>query len=356
MAQVRAAALTNYIDVARFVGLDPYAMLKRARISPAMLDDPDGRLPRAAVNDLLTDSAREANCISFGLMMAESRSLAHLGAISLVIRHQETVRGVVESLARYQHLMGDTITLTLEDRGPDVAFVMGIVAGNGTLQRQGLELAMGILCRAIVAVSGARWHPEAVHFTHPAPGDPAVHNRVFGAPLVFNSDFNGFISSRAALDARYSTSDAEMARYAETYLDLLSPSTATASPAQQVRRSLDLMLPLGRATLEQVSENLGMPPRTLQRLLEKEGHSFASLLGAVRRELAVDYLTHSANAVGDVARMIGYSTPSSFTRWFYGEFGVTPASWRAGERPPGNGQPTMTAHPARTSRGARSAA
>ena len=49
MAQVRAAALTNYIDVARFVGLDPYAMLKRARISPALLEELDaaeGRLER----------------------------------------------------------------------------------------------------------------------------------------------------------------------------------------------------------------------------------------------------------------------------------------------------------------------
>lgn len=355
MAQVRAAALTNYIDVARFVGLDPYAMLKRARISPAMLEDPDGRLPRAAVNDLLTDSAREANCISFGLMMAESRSLAHLGAISLVIRHQETVRGVVQALSRYQHLLGDTITLAMEDRGPDVAFVMGIAPGHGTIHRQGVELAMGILCRAIVAVSGERWHPKAVHFTHPAPGDLAVHNRVFGAPLVFNSDFNGFISDRAALDARYSTTDAEMARYAETYLDLLSPSTATASTSQQVRRSLDLMLPLGRATLEQVSENLGMPPRTLQRLLEKEGQSFGALLNTARRELAIDHLTHSSHPVSEIARMIGYSTPSSFTRWFYGEFGVTPASWRAGERPPGSGHAAPPI-PARTSRGTRSAA
>ena len=339
MAQVRAAALTNYFDVARFVGLDPLAMLKRARINPAMLGDPDGMLPRSAVNFLLTESAREANCISFGLMMAESRSLAHLGAISLVLRHQETVRGVIQSLSRYQHLMGDTISVTMEDRGDDIALVMGIAPGVGTIHRQGLELAMGILCRAIVTVSGERWHPKAVHFTHPAPGDPAVHNRVFRAPLVFNSDFNGMTSTRAALDARYSTSDAEMARYAETYLDLLSPSTATASVTRQVQRSLDLMLPLGRATLEQVSENLAMPPRTLQRLLDKEGHSFASLLNNVRRELALDHLSNSSRSVGEIARMIGYTTPSSFTRWFYAEFGLTPASWRAGERPPASPAP-----------------
>lgn len=356
MAQVRAAALTNYFEVARFVGLDPNAMLKRARINPAMIGDPDGRLSRNAVNFLLTESAREANCISFGLMMAESRGLAHLGAISLLMRHQETVRGVIDAATRYQHLMGDTVTLVLEDRGADVALHIGVQPGAGTIERQGLELAMGVLCRAIVAVSGDRWRPEAVHFRHPAPGDLAVHRRVFKVPLVFNSDFNGFLTTNAALDLRYSTADAEMARYIETWLDMLAPSTATASTTQQVRRSLDIMLPLGRATLEQVSENLGTPPRTLQRLLEKEGHSFASLLNAVRREKATDQLGHSNRSLGEIARMIGYATPSSFTRWFYAEFGLTPGSWRAGDRPPAKDEPASPRHAVRTSRGERSAA
>jgi len=356
MAQVRAAALTNYFEVARAVGLDPNAMLKRARINPAMIGDPDGRLSRNAVNFLLTESAREANCISFGLMMAESRGLAHLGAISLLMRHQETVRGVIDATKRYQHLMGDSVTLTTEDRGAEVAVVIGIQPGAGTIERQGLELAMGILCRALVAVSGERWRPDAVHFRHPAPGDLAVHRRVFGVPLVFNSNFNGFLTTPAALDARYSTADAEMARYVETYLDMLAPSAATASTTQQVRRSLDLMLPFGRATLEQVSENLGTPPRTLQRLLEKEGYSFASLLNTVRREMATDHLTHSSRSLGEIARMIGYATPSSFTRWFYTEFGLTPGSWRAGERPVANDSPAPPPRPGRTSRGERSAA
>jgi AraC-like DNA-binding protein len=332
MAQVRAAALINYFEVARFVGIDPLAMLKRARINPAILEQPDARISRRSANLLLNESARAANCIAFGLMMAESRSLSQLGAISLLLRHQETVRGVVEALGRYRHLIGDTIDMSVEDRGDDVALGVHIVTGSGSIERQGIELAMGILCRAIVAASRGRWQPQAVHFMHPAPGDMAVHRRVFGAPLVFDSDFNGFISTRAAIDAPFSTTDAEMARYAETYLDQLPSDTASASPAERVRRALDLMMPLGRATLEQVSENIGMPPRTLQRLLDKEGQSFASLLNAARRETAVDRLEHTNASLGEIARVVGYATPSSFTRWFFAEFGTTPGAWRAGER------------------------
>jgi len=50
-------ALTNYIEVARFAGLDPYEMLRGARINPDQLIDPECRIPARARADVV-DSAR----------------------------------------------------------------------------------------------------------------------------------------------------------------------------------------------------------------------------------------------------------------------------------------------------------
>src|SRR6185503_10060864 len=80
LPRVRAVSLTNYFEVARFVGLDPYEMLRRANISPTALADPDHLLASAPVTKLLEDSARESGCLSFGLLMAEPRSVASVGA------------------------------------------------------------------------------------------------------------------------------------------------------------------------------------------------------------------------------------------------------------------------------------
>jgi len=41
-----------------------------------------------------------------------------------------------------------------------------------------------------------------------------------------------------------------------------------------------------------------------------------------------------------VASLLGYSSPSSFTRWFAGSFGVSPQLWRANQRGQG-GPPAM---------------
>ena len=62
LPQVRAAALTNYVEVARFCGLDPDAMLRRARINPAILTDPDDPVAANVVGKLLEASARESGC------------------------------------------------------------------------------------------------------------------------------------------------------------------------------------------------------------------------------------------------------------------------------------------------------
>ena len=45
----RAVMLTGYLEVARFVGLDPYKMLARAGLSAAALQDPENWLPGSRV-------------------------------------------------------------------------------------------------------------------------------------------------------------------------------------------------------------------------------------------------------------------------------------------------------------------
>jgi AraC-like DNA-binding protein len=332
--QVHSQALTNYFEVARFVGLDPYAMLRRFRISPAMLDDPDATLPSGAVADLLEASARESGCDSFGLLMAESRTLSSLGPLSLLLAHQGNARDVLESLVDYQSVLNEVMTLDIEheaarDGEPLTIIRAGFVGGPDG--RQAVELLMAIICRTVSEVVSGRWHPDLAYFRHAAPANTTHHMRIFQCPLVFDADFNGLVCAEAALDAPNPAAESAMARHAKRYLDMLVPDPADGSLSERARRALYLLLPAGRASLEQVGANLGLHPRALQRQLEREGRTFATLLNEVRRELALRYLASPTHSVGSVAQLTGYATPSSFSRWFAAEFGMAPAQWRAEE-------------------------
>lgn len=326
--EVRAAALTNFIETARSVGLDPYALLREARIHPEALVDPEHPLPLAPVAWILEESARRAHCDGFALLMAESRSLGSLGPLSLLLAHQPDARRVIDGLVRYQSLLAEALVLSHE--ASDGMLIVRADLADGRVGPQAIELAIGIGCRVIAAAIGGRWRPESVHFRHARPSDVRVHHRLFQCEIVFDSDFAGWVCSEGGLAAANNpVCDPELARHAERYLDLMLAERSTGSIEDRVRRAIYLMLPSGGANLERVAEALGLHPRALQRQLEKEGRPFAMLLNNVRRELAMRHLATMTQNVTAVALMTGYATPSAFTRWFRSQFGVAPAHWRA---------------------------
>jgi AraC-like DNA-binding protein len=325
--QIRATILTNYAEVARFAGLDPARMIREVGLDPSILDASEQMIAAAPVIRLLDLSARRANCPQFGLLMAESRSFASLGAISLLLRHQGSVRQVIETLIRYQSLFGDAITIALEDMGETARFRAKYADGFQSVQVT--ELHMGIAHQTLTAAVSGRWNPRSAHFMHPAPKELGVHHRLFQCALVFDSDYDGFECGSAAINASNPGARTSMARYAEQYLDTIVPDPAGAPVTARVRRAVYLLLPTGRATLDQVGRNLGVQPRALQRRLAEERRTFEAILVDVRRELVLRYLARPALPIGVIARLAGYSSPSAFTRWFAGEFGASPAAWRA---------------------------
>jgi AraC-like DNA-binding protein len=326
MPQVRGAALTNYQQVARFVGLDPTAMLRDVGLDPGLLAAPERPVRADLVAELLERSAERSGCAHFGLLMAESRSLASVGPVSLVFKLKETAGQLIEAIVRYQALYGRAIHLRLEHSGT-LLIVHAELAGAAR-QRQAIELLLGYVCRCIQAVVGRNWSPESVHFTHSAPERVTIHRRVFCCPVVFDNAFNGFVCTREETDAANPAGDAQLAAHAERIAQLLMPPAESWTVAEKADRALRLLLPVGRGTLEQVADNLGMTPRSLQRQLDREGSRFADLLNTVRRELAQLYLANGHHSIGAVAEMTGYQSASAFSRWFCAEFGEPPLAWR----------------------------
>jgi AraC-like DNA-binding protein len=213
-----------------------------------------------------------------------------------------------------------------------------LVGAKPARSRQGIELAIGVVFRMFRALLGPLWKPRRVQFTHAAPQNLSVHRRIFGPNLSFGGEFNGIVCDAADLDRPNPSADPAMASHAERYVDSL-PGARAPGVAQDVRRAIVELLPRGRASIEQVAQALGTHPRALQRMLG-DGESFSGLLNDARRELALRYLENPAYSLTQVAELLGYGFPSSFSRWFAAEFGSSPRRWRsersaAGARAPG---------------------
>lgn len=330
MQQMRAVTLSGYVEVANSVGLDGLRMLRQGGISLESLEDPENRLPAAAVVRLLERSAEESGCESIGLLMAERRTFASLGPISLLLERLPNPRAVVRACMVFQRHLNDVVTIGLEEVEDTCLIKLDLWPGYWGAQM--LDLLIGTAYQVLTGASGGRWKPACVHTMRKEPEDLAVWRRMFPMGVEFENNFSGFSCSNASMQIPNPLADEAMARNAHRLLRLLPVSSGSEPIGDKVRRTISLLLPSGRATVDQVAGQLGLSARSLQRRLDEEGLQFAELLSGVRQELATAYLANSARPVTSVAALLGYSSPSSFTRWFAGAFGVAPQVWRANQR------------------------
>jgi AraC-like DNA-binding protein len=144
----------------------------------------------------------------------------------------------------------------------------------------------------------------------------------------FEHDFTGLVLYTRDLDARNKLADPLMQPYARQFLDSVVAPRAT-TPSDRVRQVIELLLPVGRCSMDQVAKSLDMDRRILQRRLAAEDQSFSGILHATRAALAERYLNNDRYSMTEVSQLLGFEAPSAFSRWFSQQFGVSPTKWRA---------------------------
>ena len=81
--------------------------------------------------------------------------------------------------------------------------------------------------------------------------------------------------------------------------------------------------------LDQVAANLNVSGHSLRRHLRHEGSGYQKLLDEFRRDVAIEKLHVQHVSVADVAALLGFSEPRSFTRAFKQWTGVPPSAYVA---------------------------
>jgi AraC-like DNA-binding protein len=328
---IRGACLTGYGEVARSLGLDPFALAREAGVDRAWLADPDIKIPVEAPARLLEMSAAAAGVEDFGLRMAETRSISNLGPVALAVRDMATVREAVEAAIRYVSLHNEALLVALEATGDVVIFKCDLLAERRAFGRQAIELVVGVAHRLVRQLSGGAWRSCPVWFSHGPPADMASHLRLFGPWVEFGRDCNGVVLEARDLGAPLPVPDPAMARHVKQYLEPLL-ATREVSLVDQVRRLIGDGLASHRASNDQVASRLGMTRRTLHRRLAREGETFAAIVNAVRVDLARRHIDDRGLPLSEVAHRLGFSELSGFSRWFRGQFGCSPMSWRQARR------------------------
>jgi AraC-like DNA-binding protein len=299
---------------------------------------PDAWIPAAAVARLLHLSAAESKRADFALRLAQQRRLATLGPLSIVLREEPDLRHALQLLIRHEHSYNEALRMDLDQVGGVATMRLRMELGKPVPTAQALELATAALVGIIRALMGEEWRPLSVCFSHRPPPDIREHQHYFGTLVRFDHEFTGLVIRAGELNRPTATADPWMRPYAQQFLEsVVAPRPER--PSERVRELVELLLPMGRCSMDRVAGSLNMDRRTLHRLLAKDGETFSGIVQSSRAALAERYLASDRYSLTEISQLLGFVTPSAFSHWFRSRFGTSPTQWRAQVRgdPPREG-------------------
>lgn len=324
---VRTAALSGYVELSRSLGMDPRALMKRVGLDTAALAVQDRWISGTAAVQLLELSAAASRHEDFGLRMAQFRRFSNLGPISLVVREEPDVRSALGLLLRHEHMYNEILHTRLSEGDGLATLKVDLRLGEPMPARQATELVVAVFHRTLRGFLDTRWRPLSVWFRHAAPADPAAHRRLFGPVVEFDREFDGIVFYADDLDAPNAMSDPQLRTYARQYFDAIAVPRDT-SVTDRVRELIEVLLPTGRCSVEQIARSLGVDRRTVHRHLAGSGETFSSLLNATRTQLAEQLVASPRRSLTEISDLLGFSSLSAFSRWFGGQFGCSAREWR----------------------------
>lgn len=333
MKQAPEKAATPIAFVRAIVGayerysMDPRGALKQARIAPSLLRQANARITAAQMEDIsnaamqeLDDEAlgwfsRKLPWGSYGMLCRASLSAPDLGvALKRWCRHHRLLTDDIQlSLTR----QGDTATLAIEEHRELGALREFCLVSS-------LRYVHGYACWLI----DSRIALSAVHFPFEPPAHHEVHPLLFPGPVHFGAGPAGF-----SFDAQYL---AQPPRRNEKALQQMLQHALPLTVLQYrrdrlfVRRVREALLakPAAVGNADTLAAQLHVSVRTLHRQLQEEGASLQRLKDEVRRDLAVELLSRSCQAIKQVAYACGFLNEKSFARAFKQWTGLSPSDYR----------------------------
>jgi len=297
-------------------GVPSEPLARRAGIDPQALQDPDARVPRAALTRLWRLAVEATGDPCFGLTATRYVAQTTFHALGYAVLASSTLKEAFERIVRYRRLIGDIIEMRLSAHGDRYRLIIDVSAPPG-VPNEAVDAVAAVFVQQARILRGERdFSPLSVELQRPQPSDPAPFRKLFRVPVRFAQPANVLEFARADLEQRLPAGNAELARQNDEVLVRYLARLDSGRVANRVQQALLDALPDGAPSKQAIARQLGMSPRSLQRHLGEEGTSFKALLNEARVTLARNYIEEGRLSVTDIAFVLGFADTSAFSRAF----------------------------------------
>jgi len=168
---------------------------------------------------------------------------------------------------------------------------------------------------------------KRVYFSHSLNGrDIKSIKSIFGCPVLFDQPFDQIICDKSTLSLSLITPDRDLCEFYEGLARKKLVAQTQVGIVEKVSQILVNALP-NVLSLDHVSDNLSLSPRTLQRQLQKHGYTLKDLYTEVKRNVALDSLKAGQSLMA-ISLKLGFSEQSAFQRAFKRWQGCTPKEFQ----------------------------
>lgn len=315
-------------------GVDRGPLLKAAGIPESLLAHDQSRVSAECFGALWLGIAAALDDELFGLD-ARRMKVGSFAMLARACARAEDLRGALKLAVQFFNVImddarvsliedGDAAALEIEELAPARRPLSDTIFAHETV----LIMLLGLMCWLV----GRRVTMDRASFAYARPTWWAEYRSMYANDLRFDAPRSRLDFDARVLAATVVPDEAAVREFLrEAPHNFIVKFKDRNSWSAHVRRRLRASPPSEWPDLAQIAEELGVGLSTLHRKLDQEGVIFRDIKDSLRRDLAIDRLTHSSVSVAQIAGELGFAEPSAFHRAFKQWTGVRPGDYRRGE-------------------------
>lgn len=274
--------------------------------------------------------ARHQGGANLGILSGARKSLPQLGAMGKGLLAQETLYKAMEFGLEYQLIAGAMVQLVLEPGAEFSAVTARPLFDDAELQdfldADHLATAINASRTLCGRGPGQGLQIERVELRGNRQASRSVGEDFFACPVVYGADVSRIIVSNSVLNTLLQAPDPELANASKKVCDAELVAVGLSGKQSLLHKLVSLQCECH--SVQELAQLLGISPRSLHRLLAREGCSYFQIAESLRMERARHYLRHTSMSLDEIAEQLHYSDSRSFRRAFKRASQLSPSEFR----------------------------
>ncbi len=266
---------------------------------------------------------------AIGLEFGQHLNTSGMGIIGMGAMACKTGLDVLEFNQRCLSVINPAIHLNLSHHENQVTVSIEEVYHWGEVTPFMVDVAFVICTNFIKIISSQDLKRITYYMTYPARPDESIYKRHLTGKLNFNSPFNRIIFPVDILKKTMPFHNPTAVKEAEELLNqqINIIGNSKLSVLESIKITISECQPR-LPTMEEISNQLNISPRTLARKLNAIETNFNDIIAEEKRKRSLTLLKSGQYSIDEVAYMLDYKHPSNFSAAFKRWTGLSPTEYR----------------------------